>query len=201
MVFARYIVSERDQLYEKRNRTFPNLKVWIVKHSDTPGTYPENMPICTAEIVIHKSVGIQTLWNLLQTPLQWPMNGSIFRLPIQGISQVRLEQNGHVTGPLDSPEEYLEFSNPCYLTEFDLLDVEPSAALERTIMHLSRLMQPSNFLCTRRNDESEIGEPEGATLADRVLGVQLGAADAVYYVVLSAVRDRASLPVVYRLST
>jgi hypothetical protein len=159
--------------------------VWIVKHSETLGTFPANLPVCTAELVIRKPVGLETLWNLLQLPLRWQLNGTRFQIPIQGISKVRIEKEGRITGPLDSPEEYLRFSNPCYRTDMDLVEVETSPESKQTIMHLSRLMQPSKFLCTRRNDESDFSEGE---LAERVLDVELGQDNDVYYDLLQAVR-------------
>lgn len=190
----RYVISERGDLYQRRSELFPNLKVWVIKHSETCGTYPANLPVCTAEVVIHKPVEMETIWSLLQLPLHWPLNGFRLQIPIQGISKVRLENGGHVTGALDLSDNYLRFANPCFSTDFDLGDVESSPLLERTMMHLSRLMQPSDFQCTRRNEESEFPEPERAKLADRVLGFQFGADDAVYYAMLPAVRENALHP-------
>lgn len=179
-----YVISERGDLFKRRNQLFPNLKVWIVKHSETSGIFPASLPVCTAELVIRKPVGLETLWNLLQLPLKWRLNGARFQIPIQGISRVRIEKEGQIIGPLASPEEFLRFSNPCYRTDMDLVEVESSPQSKQTIMHLSRLIRPSKFLCTRRNDESDFSEGE---LADRVLGIELGDDDAVYYDVLSAV--------------
>jgi hypothetical protein len=181
----RYVISERGDLFERRNQLFPKFKVWIVKHSETSGTFPANLPVCTAELVIRKPVGLETLWNLLQLPLKWRVNGARFQIPIQGISNVRIEKEGQITGPLDSPEEYLRFSNPCYRTDMDLVAVESTPESKQTIRHLSRLIQPSKFLCARRNDESDFGEGE---LAERVLVCELGTDDGVYYDLLPAVR-------------
>lgn len=114
----RYVISERGDPYQRRNQLFPNLKVWIIKHSETAGTYPANLPVCTAELVIHKPVGLESLWDLLQLPLKWQTNGARFQIPIQDISKVRVEKDGQITGPLDSPDEYLRFSNPSYRTDF-----------------------------------------------------------------------------------
>lgn len=56
------------------------------------------------------------------------------------------------------------------------------------MLHLSRLMQPSEFLCTRRDDESDFMEGK---LADRVLGFNLGNEDEVFHrAVLPAVCER-----------
>lgn len=52
-------------------------------------------------------------------------------------------------------------------------------------MHLARLMQPSKFLCTRRNEESDFFEGE---LAERELSFKLGQDNNVYYDVVQAVR-------------
>lgn len=54
------------------------------------------------------------------------------------------------------------------------------------MMHLARLMQPSQFLCTWRNDPSDFME---GVMADRVLCYELGDDDGVYYDLLPAVRD------------
>jgi hypothetical protein len=180
------VFSEKWELFHRRNVLFPNLKVWIIKHSETYGTFPASLPVCTAELVIHKPVGLDTLWDLLRLPLKWEANGARYQIPIQGISKVRLEKDGQISGPLDSPDDYLRFLNPCYRTDLDLIDAVSSPPLARTMMHLSRLMQPSQFLCTRRNDQSDFME---GVMADRVLSFELGDDDGVYYDLLPAVCD------------